>query len=160
MLLWDGDLLNFHFGDTDHSLSSWGVAYSHGASVSSSHGDTSSHWTDWGFDGLALLQGAHQLADNSVAALPGGAATDQTSHSASAGLASDGPSVSAFVLPTVLKVEEPFAMPLPAEFSAALGEFGAMSDLSPVPQSHGPQPFMGMLDPFVLSIQSLRPTGL
>lgn len=118
MLMWDGDLLNFHFADSNHSLSNWGVSVGHTAMVSSGlHSPTqdlfsseglNGHWT---LDNLMPVLSAEHLVDLSSSATTltsdGLVGTVETT-----GARHDEPSSLALILPTVLKVEEPFAMPL------------------------------------------------
>jgi hypothetical protein len=124
MLLWDGNLLNFHFGDSNHSLQSWGVSFGSNAGVDAhdrpadpfASDGLNGHWT---LDNLMPLLSAQHLIDT---------------YSPGASVISDGlagtvetvaatrhdPESSALILPTVLKVEEPFAMPLTTDISTDL----------------------------------------
>lgn len=135
MLLWDGDLLNFHFGDSNHSLSNWGVSFGHVASVDvGSHLSTTDFFSSdglnghWTLDNILPLLSAEKLIDVSE---PGSSlAADGLAGTVEAVSARhDTPVSSAFVLPTVLKVEEPFAMPLPVDTIANLGA-DAATDLT------------------------------
>lgn len=127
MLMWDGDLLNFHFGDSNHSLSNWGVSYGYAASVSTGfHSPTpdlfsseglNGHWT---LDNLMPVLSAESLIDISE---PGAAlASDGLAGTVeSAAPRHEDFGASALILPSVLKVEEPFAIPLPVDTVADLG---------------------------------------
>lgn len=126
MLLWDGDLLNFHFGDSNHSLSNWGVSIGHSASVSSGlHSPTTDLFASEGLNG-------HWALDNLMPFLSAESLIDVSTHETT--LTSDGlagtvesaplarhEESSALILPSVLKVEEPFAIPLPVDTIADLG---------------------------------------
>jgi hypothetical protein len=128
MLLWDGDLLNFHFAGTDHSLSNWGVSYGSAAAVPTGIHDSTQdlfaseslngHWT---LDNLMPLLSAEHLIDatHSDSVLPSSGLTGTVDASPAAAIETQ--TFSALVLPTVLKVEEPFAIPLPVDTIANLG---------------------------------------
>jgi hypothetical protein len=134
MLLWDGDLLNFHFGSSANSLESWGVSFGQGVGVSSGqHGVTpdpfsseglNGHWT---LDNLMPLLSAEHLID--LAASPAEIGSSSLGGTVETTAVSHHGQTSALILPTVVKVEEPFALPLPVDISVNLPAIGL--DYSP-----------------------------
>ncbi len=125
MLLWDGDLLNFHFGDSNHSLSNWGVSFGHSFGVPSGGASSTTdlfsseglngHWT---LDNLMPVLSAEHLVD--VSAPAASLASDGLTGTVETTASAHHDFSSGFILPSVLKVEEPFAMPLPVDTIASL----------------------------------------
>ncbi|MDQ0464460.1 hypothetical protein QO010_002241 [Caulobacter ginsengisoli] len=149
MLLWDGDLLNFHFGDSNHSLNSWGVSFGRSMGVDSGfHSPTPDLFSSEGLNG-------HWTLDNLMPVLSAEHMIDVSSPSSE--LVSDGltgtvetsqpirheDNSSALILPSVLKVEEPFAIPLPVDTIAGAG----LGDDSLINMSEGLMPDMMLAKP-------------
>lgn len=134
MLLWDGDLLNFHFAGTDHSLSNWGVSFSSVVNVTPGiHNQAQDMFASDGLNGhwtldnlMPLLSAEHVLDTHSDSVLPSSGLSGTVDAGPAAAIESN--TFSALILPTVLKVEEPFAIPLPVDTSTDLADNSA--DLS------------------------------
>lgn len=158
MLLWDGDLLNWNHLGSANSLENWGLSHSQDVTVSYATHDygnlfasdsLTGHWT---LDAVMPVQSAQHLVDSAAASPADVSSAGADSAPAAVAQRHSDLSSLAFVLPTVLKAEEPFAMPLVSDVSSFDNDIGSIGDYSGHPQVHAIRSLMASSDPFILSI--------